>query len=66
MSVGHSDEGVGLSSYHIRYKGNCHSSREWRHLVHDQVAQFGTGGHSDENVGLVPTRSDVIACPFDE
>ena len=46
VSVGHSDEQVGC-------KGNCHSSEEWRHLVRYQVAQSGTGGHSDKGVGFI-------------
>ena len=57
--VCHSDEQIGC-------KGNCHSLGEWRHLVSYQVAQLRTGGHSDVTVGLVPTRSDVSACLFDE
>ena len=58
VSVGHSDEQVGC-------KGNCHSLGEWRRLVSYQVAQSRTGGNSDMTVGLVPTRSDVSAFPFD-
>ena len=34
VSAGHSDEGVGLVSYQVIYKGNYHSLGEWRHLVH--------------------------------
>ena len=57
VSVGHSDEQVVC-------KGNCHSLGEWRRLVSYQVAQSRrTGGHYDMTVGLVPTRSDVSACP---
>ena len=48
VSVGNSDEQVGC-------KGNYHSLGEWRRLVSYQVAQSGTGGHSDGTVGLVPT-----------
>ena len=57
VSVGHFDEQVGC-------KGNYHSLGEWRHLVSYQVAQLRrTGGHSNMNVGLVPTRSDMSAIP---
>ena len=59
VSVGHFDEQVGC-------KGKCHSLGEWRHLVSYQVAQYRTGGLSDETVGLVPTRSYVSACIFYE
>ena len=56
VSVGHSDEQVGC-------KGNCHSLGEWMHLVNYQVAQSGTGGHTDMTIGLVPTISYVSAIP---
>ena len=52
VSAGHSGEGVGFGSYQVRYKGNCHSPGEWRHLVRYQVAQSGTGGHSGKAVGF--------------
>ena len=52
VSVGHSGEGVGFGSYQVRYKGNCHSSGEWRHLVCYQVAQSRTGGNFDEGLGF--------------
>ena len=58
VSVGHSDEQVGC-------KGNYHSLGEWRLLVSYQVAQSGTRGQSNMTIGLVPTRSDVSACPSD-
>ena len=48
VSAGHSSEGVGLVSYQVIYKGKYHSLGEWRHKVHYQVAQSGTGGISDE------------------
>ena len=38
---------------------------EWRHLVSYQVARFGTRGHSDMTVALVPTLSDVSAHLFE-
>ena len=59
VSAGHSDE-------QVRCKGKHYSLREWRHLVSYQVAQSGTGGHTDVTIGLVPTRSDVSACPYGE
>ena len=43
VSAGHSGEVVGFGSYQVRYKGNCHSPGEWRHLVHYQVAHSGVG-----------------------
>ena len=61
MSVGHSDEGVGLGSYLIKYKGNCDSLGEWRHLVHCQVAQSGLGAFLVRVEDLVPSRSHVSA-----
>ena len=64
VSVGHSDEGVGLGSYQIRYKGNCHSSREWRHLVHYQVAQPANRGHSGEGVGFGSYQVRCECMPF--
>ena len=47
VSVGHSDE-------QVECKGNYHSLGEWRHMVSYQVAQYGTRGHSDAMIGLVP------------
>ena len=61
-----SDVNVGHSDKQVRCKGNCHSLGEWRHLVSYQVAQSGTGGHSDVTIGLVPTRSDMSACHSNE
>ena len=52
VSVGHSGKCVGLVSYQVKYKGNCDSLGEWRHLVRYQVAQSGTGGHSIKGVGF--------------
>ena len=46
VSIGHSGKGVGFGSYQVRYKGNYHSSGEWRHLFRYQVAHSGTGGLS--------------------
>ena len=56
VGAGHSDEQVGC-------KGNYHSLGEWRHLVSYQVAQSRTGVYYDMTVGLVPTRSNMIASP---
>ena len=37
---------------------------ELRHLVsYQDLAQSGTGGHSNMTVGLVPTRLDMSARP---
>ena len=52
VSASHSGKGVGFGSYKVRYKGNSHSMREWRHLVHYQVAQSETGGNSGEGGGF--------------
>ena len=59
VGVGHSDEQVGC-------KGNYLSLGEWRHLVSYQVAQSRTRGHYDVTIGLVPIRSDVCACHYNE
>ena len=57
MSAGHSNE-------QVRCKGNCHSLGEWRHLVRYQVAQSGTGGHSDEGVGFGSYQVRCECTPF--
>ena len=64
MSAGHFGDGVGFVSYQVRYKGNCHSLGEWRHLVCYQVAQFETGGLSDEGGGFVSFRVRCECIPF--
>ena len=53
-----------IGSYMIK---NKHSMPflEWRHLFSYQVAQSGTGGHSDMTIGFVPTWSYVSASPSD-
>ena len=57
-----SDVSVGHYNEQVRCKGNYHSLGEWMHLVSYRVAQSRrTRGHSDMNVGLVPTRSDMSA-----
>ena len=52
VSAGHSGEGVGLVSYQVIYKGNCHSLREWRNLIHYLVAQSGARGLSGKGGGF--------------
>ena len=64
VSVGHFGKGVGFVSYQVRYKGNFHSLGEWRHLVHYQVAQCGTGGHSVMVRGFISFQVDVSASLF--
>ena len=59
-----SDVSVGHFDKQVICKGNCHSLREWRHLVSYQVAQSKrTRGHSDVTIGLVPTILDMSASP---
>ena len=64
VSAGHSGEGVGLVSYQVKYKGNCHSPGEWRHLVRYQVAQSGTGGLSGEGGGFSSFQVRCECKPF--
>ena len=58
------DVSVGHFVEKDRCKGNCHSPGEWRHLVSYQVAQSGTGGHSDKGVGFSSYQVRCECMPF--